>query len=80
MSAARREEPGRPVARLLASGLGLVGLALIGYGGPVHLSVAAAVGRGRCDGCAPWHPMFVVAPIVVGAALLTVAGFLLARR
>lgn len=80
MSAARSEEPGRPVARLLSGGLGLAGMALIGYGGSVHLSVSAAVGSGRCDGCAPWHPLFVVAPIVVGAALLTVAGFLLARR
>ncbi|MFC7251240.1 hypothetical protein ACFQJ5_15550 [Halomicroarcula sp. GCM10025324] len=55
------------------------GLALAGYGSYLHFSIAARVSAGQCDGCAPWHPLFVVAPIVVGAALLTASGYLLSQ-
>lgn len=54
------------------------GLALVGYGASVHLSVATRVGAGRCDGCAPAHPLFVVAPLAVGAPLIAAA--VLSRR
>ena len=66
--------------RDLLGGLLLVpGLALAGYGSYLHFTVAARVSAGQCDGCAPWHPLFVVAPIVVGAALLLLAGYLVYR-
>lgn len=66
--------------RLLPAALALPGIALAGYGGYTHLSIAAQVASGRCDGCAPWHPLFVVAPLVVGLALLLGAVALVARR
>ncbi|MBX0322242.1 hypothetical protein EGH21_04250 [Halomicroarcula sp. F13] len=58
----------------------LLGLALSGYGGYTHLTVAARVSAGQCDGCAPWHPLFVVAPIVVGVGLVLLGGYVLSRR
>lgn len=80
MSAAPTEDPDRRGGRLLSTGLALIGLALVGYGGSVQLTVTAAAPHGRGDGCDPWHPLFVVAPIVVGVTLLLVAGLRYARR
>lgn len=57
-----------------------VGLGLAGYGGYVHFTVAAQVRRGQCDGCAPWHPLLVVAPLVVGTLFVLLAGYLSYRR
>lgn len=54
-----------------------VGVVLLGYGLSVHRS---ATGVARCDGCAPWHPLFVVAPLVVGGVLVVVGSALFARR
>lgn len=66
--------------RDLLGGLLLVpGLALAGYGSYLHFSIAARVSAGQCDGCAPWHPLFVVAPIVVGAALILLGAYLVYR-
>ena len=63
-----------------AGGLLLVaGLALAGYGSYLHRTLAARVSAGQCDGCQPWHPLFVVTPIVVGAAFLLAGGYLLSR-
>lgn len=53
-----------------------VGLGLVSYGAYTHLSLA---GRARCDGCDPWHPLFVVAPLVVGSILVLSGGYLLGR-
>lgn len=53
-----------------------LGLALVGYGYATHLSV---VGRARCDGCAPFHPLFVLAPVAAGL-LAVAAGIAVARR
>jgi hypothetical protein len=52
---------------VLAGLIGFVGLGLAGYGLYSHFSLAAAVRAGSCDGCAPWHPLLIVAPIVVGS-------------
>ena len=54
-----------------------VGVVLLGYGASAHLSVT---GVARCDGCAPWHPLFVVAPLVVGGLFVVVGSALFARR
>lgn len=67
--------PRRAVAGLLL----LVGLGLVGWGGYLHLTIAGRVRAGACDGCAPWHPLFVVTPLVVGTASLLAAGALLRR-
>lgn len=65
----------------LGAGLLVVaGLALSGYGSYVHFTVAARVAAGRCDGCAPWHPLLVVTPLVVGVASVILGGYLLSRR
>ena len=66
----------RTVRDLLTGLLLFVGLGLAGVGSYFHLSIAAGVSAGQCDGCAPWHPLFVVTPIVVGVATLVVAGYL----
>ncbi|MFB6303978.1 MAG: hypothetical protein ABEH47_02330 [Haloferacaceae archaeon] len=72
---------GRPGARSVAAGLALlVGLALAGGGGYLHLTLAAQVRAGNCDGCEPWHPLLVVAPLVAGSALVLGSGYVLARR
>lgn len=63
----------------LLTGLLLVA-GLTGYGGYTHVTVAARVSAGRCDGCAPWHPLFVLGPLGVGAALVLLAGHLAYRR
>ena len=62
------------VGLLLVSGLGLAGA-----GTYLHLTIAARVSAGQCDGCAPWHPLFVVTPIVAGVVIAAVA-VLLSRR
>jgi hypothetical protein len=49
------------------------GVALAGAGTYLHFSIAAQVRVGQCDGCARWHPLFVVAPIVTGVAIVAVA-------
>lgn len=65
---------------ILASVLLVAGLGLAGAGSYVHLTVAAQMRTGRCDGCEPWHPLLVVTPLVVGAAFVLGAGYLLSRR
>lgn len=50
--------------------LGVVGFGLVGIGVYFNRSLA---GRPRCDGCEPWHPLFVLAPIVLGSGLLAVS-------
>lgn len=65
---------------LLAGLLLVAGLGLAGYGGYVHFTVAAQVRAGQCDGCSPWHPLFVLGPLVIGVTFVVVASFLLSRR
>lgn len=62
-------------ALLLVAGFGLAGV-----GSYMHLTVAARVRAGQCDGCAPWHPLFVLAPLGIGIGLLLIAGYLHSRR
>lgn len=50
--------------------LGVVGLGLVGIGVYFNRQLA---GHPRCDGCEPWHPLFVLSPIVLGTALLAVS-------
>jgi hypothetical protein len=66
--------------RIVAGGLLTIGLALASYGAYLHFSIAARVRAGNCDGCAPWHPLFVVAPLVLGSALALGGGSLIYQR
>ncbi|WP_137287072.1 hypothetical protein [Halorussus salinisoli] len=52
------------------AGLGVIALAV-----EFHLDATGS----NCDGCAPFHPLFVLAPLVAGAAL-TLGGYALWRR
>jgi hypothetical protein len=58
----------------------VAGLGLAGTGSYLHLTIAARVRAGNCDGCAPWHPLFVVAPLLVGIVLVLIGGYVLYRR
>ena len=62
---------------LLPVTVAAVGVVLLGYGVFAHRSVT---GVARCDGCEPWHPLFVVAPLVVGGVLVVVGSALFARK
>lgn len=64
---------------LLGVGLSLLGVGLVGVGGYFHVTIAMRVRAGACDGCEPWHPLVVLAPLLAGAVLL-LAGSLLYRR
>jgi hypothetical protein len=65
---------------LLGGVLLVTGIGLAGVGGYFHFTIAAQVRAGQCDGCEPWHPLIVLAPLVVGSVFLLLAGDLLARR
>ncbi len=74
--AAARVSPATALAALLL----VSGLALAGFGLALHVQIAGYLSAGRCDGCAPWHPLLVVAPLVVGTATALGSGYVLARR
>jgi hypothetical protein len=64
----------------LAGLLVAAGLGLVGWGTYLHLQLAGRLGAGACDGCSPWHPLFVVAPLVLGSGLLVTGGYVLVRE
>ena len=66
--------------RIVAGGLLVIGLALASYGAYLHFSIAGRVQAGNCDGCAPWHPLFVVTPLGLGSALVLGVGYVFYRR
>lgn len=66
-----------PSRRQVGALLMVVGLALAGFAARNYFSVA---GKVRCDGCEPFHPLFVLAPAVVGAALAVGGGLLVRQR
>lgn len=57
-----------------------VGFVLTGYGSYMNPTIAAQLRAGECDACAPWHPLFVLPPLVIGVAIFLVAGYLRFRR
>lgn len=67
---------GRGVGRVAPPAIASVGVVLVGIGVYMNRSIA---GRARCDGCEPWHPLFVLAPMLLGTVLVA-AGWLAARR
>lgn len=67
--------------RELLAGLFLVaGIGLAGGGSYLHFTIAAKVSAGRCDGCEPWHPLLVLAPLLIGSAFLLIGGYLSSWR
>lgn len=77
MRALHRDAVDAPVP-VVASALAVLGLVLTSYGAHTHLSVAAQQ-AGHCDLCEPWHPLFVLAPIGLGASLLLASVLLFGR-
>jgi hypothetical protein len=71
--------PDSRLATALAGAALVVGVGLLASGVALHLRVSGTLATGTCDGCEPWHPLFVVAPLVVGSALALVGGGALAR-
>jgi hypothetical protein len=65
----------------LLTGLALLaGIGLVGTGSYFHVTTAAQVSAGQCDGCEPWHPLFILAPLVLGSLLVLTGGYLWYRR
>jgi hypothetical protein len=58
---------------LLPLGVLLMGVGFALTGVSVHVEATT------CDGCTPYHPLFVVAPVGIGATLTTAGGWLLGR-
>lgn len=65
--------------RLASATTALLGIALASYGGYTQYTIAARVAAGVCDGCTPWHPLFVVAPLLVGITLLSAGSYAFAK-
>lgn len=65
---------------VLASVLLVVGLGLAGYATYLHFKITGQLQAGHCDGCAPWHPLFILAPLLIGSAFVLGAGYILYRR
>jgi len=57
----------------------LLGIPLASYGGYTQYELSRQVATGACDGCATWHPLFVVAPLLVGVALIAAGSYAFAR-
>lgn len=53
-----------------------LGVSLVGYGAYIHVTIAA---KTRCDACDPWHPLFVVAPLVIGSLLVILSAIIHTR-
>lgn len=64
---------------LLGGMLLVLGVVLAGMGGYFHVTIATQVNAGQCNGCEPWHLLFVLAPLSIGATLFLLAGYLLSR-
>lgn len=56
-----------------------VGTGLVGYGGYVHFTGGQRT-LSHCGGCDPWHPLWVVTPLVLGSVFVLPAGILAVRR
>jgi hypothetical protein len=65
--------------RIACATAALVGVALASYGGYTQYTISQRLARGVCDGCAPWHPLFVLAPLVLGVLLLAGGSYAFAK-
>jgi len=74
-SAPIRITPTRAASAIAA----LVGIALASYGGYTQYAISSRFAAGVCDGCSPWHPLFVLAPLVLGIALIAGGSYALAK-
>jgi hypothetical protein len=74
-SAPIRITPTRAASAIAA----LVGFALTSYGGYTQYAISRRLAAGACDGCAPWHPLFVVAPLLLGVALIAGGSYAFAK-
>ena len=65
--------------RLASATTALLGTTLASYGGYTQYTITSQVAAGVCDGCTPWHPLFVVAPLLVGITLLSAGSYAFAK-
>lgn len=65
--------------RIASAVAALAGLALSSYGAYTQYTISRALARGACDGCSPWHPLFVVAPLVLGIGLVAAGSYAFAK-
>jgi len=66
-------------ARVASAVAVVIGLGLASYGGYTQYTTSRAIAAGACDGCAPWHPLFVAAPLVVGVVLVAAGSYAFAK-
>jgi hypothetical protein len=67
------------LTRAASAFVALLGIALASYGGYTQYRIASRLAAGACDGCSPWHPLFVVAPLALGIALIAGGSYVLAK-
>lgn len=80
MSTVRLSVPAAVTPARVASAFAvLVGLTLASYGASVQYDASQAIAAGTCDGCTPWHPLFVVTPLAVGIGLVAIGSYTLAK-
>lgn len=65
--------------RVASATAALLGTALASYGGYTQYVISSRLAAGVCDGCSPWHPLFVLAPLVFGIALIAGGSYALAK-
>jgi hypothetical protein len=65
--------------RVASGAAALLGVALASYGGYTQYELSRQIAAGTCDGCAPWHPLFVVAPLVLGIVLVAGGSYTFAK-
>lgn len=67
---------------LLPKVLAVVGLGSVGYGGYMHFTMGDRT-LGNCletNVCNPWHPQWVIAPLVIGVISIFLAVYLFSNR
>jgi hypothetical protein len=67
------------LTRVASATAALLGTAIASYGGYTQYAISRRLAAGVCDGCSPWHPLFVLAPLVLGIALIAGGSYALAK-
>jgi hypothetical protein len=65
--------------RVASASVALLGMALASYGAYTQYRISRQLAAGACDGCAPWHPLFVLTPLIAGIALLAGGSYAFAK-
>lgn len=76
------KERTRKMGEKLVGLLSVLGLGLVGYGSYMHFTMGDRT-LGNClknNVCNPWDPQWVIAPLVIGAVFVLLAGYFVYRR